>query len=169
MSSGFGQQYPPLGTGFNGPFGNTQSVVIPQITIPTSPMGFQQYRPLTAKGKDAAEKIVIPPSTKVAIFDEDNDVFYFKETDQLGNVIAFDTYQYTKMSEPAPPEYVTVDSFSALVEEVKKLREDMNNGTQPVWRNNGHSNKHGNGNRSAERANPADKVSDVNDASQRQS
>jgi len=139
---------------------NTQSVVIPQITIPTGPSGFQRYSPLVVKGKDAAQKFYIPPSTKVAIFDEDEDVFYFKETDQYGNVVSFETYQYIKRVEPAPPQYVTVDSFTELMEEVKKLREDINNGEKSVRRQDKqHSNKQWDGNRSAERGDSSNKVS----------
>ena len=150
-----------------GPFGNNQSVVIPQITIPTPPVGFQQYRQLTAKGKEVAKNMQVPPSTKAAIFDEDEDVFYFKETDQYGNVIAFDTYRYAKVEEPAPPQYVTVDSFNSLVEEFKKLREDINNGQQSVRRQDKqHSNKQWDRNRSAERPDSANKIPDVNYAGQ---
>lgn len=148
-----------------GPFGNNQSVVIPQITIPTTPVSFQQYRQLTAKGKDVAKGMAIPPSTRAAIFDEDDDVFYFKETDRLGNVIAFDTYRYSKVEEPAPPQYVTVDSFNSLLEEVKKLREDISNGQQSVRRQDKqHSNKQWERNRSTERSDSANKIPDVDGA-----
>ena len=113
------------GAGANaGPFGQTSTVVIPQLTIPN---GIQRFEPITAKGRDAAYKMYTPPGVRVPIFDEEEPVFYYKETDQAGNIIAFDTYDYTKREEPKPPEYLTVDMFNAFVSEFNKFKEDVTN------------------------------------------
>lgn len=160
MSSIYG--FGPNSTTATGPFGQNSQVVIPQITFPS---GVQNFEPLTANGKEAARNIYTPPGTRVPIFDTEDSIFYYKETDKFGNIVSFETYAYEKLEEPAPPQYVTTDMFSELVEQVKSLREEIANGTQSVRRQDKqHSNKQWNGNRSAERSDFTDKVSNVNDA-----
>lgn len=112
-----------------------QQVVIPQITIPN---GFQPYvsknleqpvTQITLKGKEAAKNYRLPPNSRVAIFDEDNPVFYFKETDDSGNVISFKTCSYSEVEEPPEPEYLTVQEFRSTFEEFeKRLKEELVNG-----------------------------------------
>lgn len=107
-----------------------QQVVIPQITIPQGLSATQPfYGQLTAKGADAAKNIKLPPKVKAAIFDEDEEVFYFRETDALGNDIDFGVYSYAKVEDPSPPEYLTVQDAKSMLEEfAKKLKEDLSNG-----------------------------------------
>lgn len=109
-----------------------QQVVIPPITIP---QGFQvqqkvQYKQLTSKGKEAAKQMDVGADARVAIFDEDADnLFYYKETDANGNVTAFETYSYSKVEEPPPPRYLTVDEFKeAMAEFAKTIKEDLSDG-----------------------------------------
>lgn len=156
MNSMFGTDSNMLST--SGPFGQNSQIVIPPITIPS---GVHNFEPLTAKGKDAARGVYIPPGTKAPIFDTEDSVFYFKETDKFGNVVSFETYSYTKVEDPPPPQYVTVDAFGELVNEVKSLREEMANGTQSIRRQDKqHSGKQwSNGNRTGERSDFSDKVS----------
>lgn len=157
---GLGQQM----TTTPGPFGQNSQVVIPQITIPN---GVQKYEPLVANGKDAAKNIYTPPNTKVPIFDSEDSIFYYKETDQYGNIVSFETYTYSKVEEPPPPQYVTVDAFGELVNEVRSLREDIANGSQSVRRQDKqHSNKQWNGNRSGERPDFTDKIANDDGAGQ---
>lgn len=112
-----------------------QQVVIPQITIPS---GFQQYvsknpNPpivqITLKGKEAAKNYKLPPNSRVAIFDEDEPIFYFKETDDSGNDIAFKTCSYVEVEDPPEPEYLTVQEFRSTLEEfAKRLKEELVDG-----------------------------------------
>lgn len=109
-----------------------QQIVVPPITIPqgfsTKPAP-QTYNQFTAKGKEAAKKIPLGPNSKVAIFEEDpdQDVFYYRETDEYGNDVGFEAYSYTKIEDPPEPEYLTKQEFySAMDELVKKLKEDAN-------------------------------------------
>ena len=160
MSSIYG--FSPKGLGTGNPLGQNSQVVIPQITFPNS---IQNFEPLTANGKEAAKNIHTPPGTRVPIFDTEESIFYYKETDKYGNVVSFETYAYEKVEEPAPPQYVTTDMFSELVDQVKSLREEISNGTQSIRRQDKQRpNKQWNGNRSAERADFTNKVADGNDA-----
>lgn len=146
--------------GFGSPMtatGSNPQVVIPQITFPNN---VQSFEPLTAKGKEAAKGIHTPPGTKVPIFDTEDSIFYYKETDKFGNVVSFETYSYTKVEDPPPPQYATIDMIAELTDQIKSLREDIANGAQSIRRQDEqHSNKQWNGNRSAERSDFTDKVS----------
>lgn len=106
-----------------------QQIVVPPITIPQgftakpSPPVFNQ---ITARGKEAAKKIPMGPGSRAAIFEEDpeKDVFYYRELDEYGNEIAFDTYKYVKVEDPPAPEYLTKKEFyDAMGEFVKQLKE----------------------------------------------
>ena len=146
--------------GFGSPMtstiGSDSQVVIPQITFPNNVRSFE---PLTANGKEAAKGIHTPPGTKVPIFDTEDSIFYYKETDKFGNVISFETYSYTKVEDPPPPQYATVDMIAELTEQIKSLREDIANGAQSIRRQDKHSNKQWSGNRPTERSDFTDKVS----------
>ena len=123
-----------------------QQIVVPPITIPqgfsTKPAP-QSYNQFTAKGREAAKKIPLGPNSKVAIFEEDSDqdVFYYRETDEYGNDVEFSAYSYAKIEDPPEPEYLTKDEFySAMDRLVKELKEDKANGSavleetkQPGW------------------------------------
>lgn len=145
--------------GFGSPMttpGSNSQVVIPQITFPNN---VQSFEPLTAKGKEAAKGIYTPPGTKVPIFDTEDSIFYYKETDKFGNLVSFETYSYTKVEDPPPPQYATVDMIAEITDQIKSLREEIVNGAQSIRRQDKHSNKQWNGNRSAERSDFTDKVS----------
>lgn len=127
------------GTFQNGPYGQSSQFVIPQITIPNGVGVQQRWEPLTAPNRDAAYKTYTPPGVRVPIFDESQEIFYYKETDAAGNIVAFETYSYAKVEEPALPQYLTVDAFNSFVGEFNKFREEMLNG-QSV-RTQGHNNR----------------------------
>lgn len=108
-----------------------QQVVIPPITIPNLNSNVTQpsYNQITVKGKDAAKAYRLGPNSQVAIFDEDESIFYYRETDASGNDVSFKTCRYEEVEEPAPPEYLTVQEFrSSLDEFAQKLKEELVNG-----------------------------------------
>lgn len=105
-----------------------QQVVIPQITIP---QGFQTgpSSSITVKGKEMALKYKLPPNFRGALFDEEQPLFYYRETDANGNDICFKTCSYAEVEEPPEPEYLTVQEFRAsMAEFANKLKEDLSNG-----------------------------------------
>jgi hypothetical protein len=108
-----------------------QQFVIPPITIP---QGFSvSQQPIVQMrvkgGAEAAKKIVLPPNSQVAIFDEEDEVFFYRETDVNGNDVGFDTYSYSKIEPPAPPKYLTVDEFRSELEDFgKRLKEELDRG-----------------------------------------
>lgn len=105
-----------------------QQVVIPQITIP---QGFQTgpSSSITVKGKEMALKYKLPPNFRGALFDEEQPLFYYRETDANGNDVCFKTCSYAEVEEPPEPEYLTVQEFRAsMAEFANKLKEDLSNG-----------------------------------------
>lgn len=108
-------------------------IVIPPITIPpgftAQPMMAQTVNQMSAKGKDAAKKIPLGPNSRVAIFDESNELFYFRETDSNGADISFKTCRYEEVEDPPEPQYLTVQEFhSSLDSFAKKLKEELLDG-----------------------------------------
>ena len=110
----------------------SQQIVIPPITLPSNfnpSLATQSYKQFTAKGKEAAKKIKLGPKSTVAIFDEDEEVFYYRETDENGNDVKCETYMYTVIEDPPEPEYLTVQEFKTVMADfAKKLKEDLKNG-----------------------------------------
>ena len=119
-----------------------QQIVVPPITIPN---GFQAapkpptYYQLTAHGKDAAKNIPLGPNSKVAIFEDDPDVniFYYRETNEYGNDVAFTVNSFEEVKEPPPPEYLTKPQFDSALSEAfsnfakqlkEELKEELKNG-----------------------------------------
>lgn len=118
-------------------------VVIPPITIPgnfqatptMSPVP-QTLNQITVRGKEMARAYKLGPNSRVAIFDEDEQLFYFKETDANGNEIAFTTCSYSEIEEPPEPQYLTVQEFQQFQQSfqdtfsdfAKQLKEELANG-----------------------------------------
>ena len=125
------------------PITPNQQVVIPQITIP---QGFQTtptvsgppYNQITVKNKEAAKNLKFPPKSRVAIFEEDNPIFYYKEIDEYGNEIAFKTCTYSELEDPPEPEYLTVQEFRKSLDEfAQKLKEELVDGKSVQSQNSG--------------------------------
>ena len=161
MSIGSNAYVPPYGnSGFQMPIPGSQQVVIPQITIPTSQpfAGFQSqpqslsqavdlYR---VKDMDGAKQFQMTPNSRVALFKEDDDVMYIKQTDNNNYPISLKRYRFYEEEEPAPeapPEYATKedlsnwikandDRFSEIMasfnQGLDSLREEIANGKQSV-------------------------------------
>ena len=133
---------------------SNQQVVIPQITIPQplSQMQMQpQYVPIQThqldriKDLDEAKRFSTLANSRYALFLEDDDVMYIKETDN-NNYPTLTRYRFYKEDEPipeAPPEYVTKEELSSyklitheeyetLIEKLQELKEEVANAKQPV-------------------------------------
>ena len=99
-------------------------VVIPQITIPQTPSTNR-----IKGGDEVAKKFKIPPNSRVAIFDEDEMVFWVKETDEYGNEIMFKKCTYAEVEEPPEPQYVTIEDLKTILGDFGKvLKEELLNG-----------------------------------------
>ena len=123
---------------------NSQQVVIPQITIPqiTQPQPWQNIgwngngstqgtqvgpQPYKVHGMDGAKAFPTQANGMYALFDDDDDVFYLKETDG-NNYPSIRRFRFVEEDEPAPappPEYVTKDDYNLLFGNYKKLMEDV--------------------------------------------
>lgn len=129
---------------------SSQQVVIPQITIPQPLTSYvsqmpqtgsmvqanamtQPDSPLKVKGLDGAKAYPTKPNGMYALFDENEDVFYVKVTDQNNYPVSLKRYRFYEEEEPAvpePPQYVTMEEF-------EKFKEEMLNAKQPVRVKNG--------------------------------
>lgn len=110
-------------------------VVIPQITIPQTPsmnrmVSQQPINQIVIKGGDeVAKKFKIPPNSRVAIFDEDEMIFWVKETDEYGNEIMFKKCTYAEVEDPPEPQYVTIEDLKTILGDFgKDLKEELLNG-----------------------------------------
>ena len=56
--------------------------------------------------------------TQAYIFDLYKPVFYFKQIDTAGQVIAFDTFEYSKVIPPEPEKPVSHDDLAALKDDI---------------------------------------------------
>ena len=122
---------------------NNQQVVIPQITFPSMPTipSIQGPQLTRVKGMDGAKRFPTTANAMYALFDEDDDVMYIKVTDQNNYPVSLKRYRFVEEEEtvPASPEYVTKDDYNVLCDEVKKLKEELQNAKQPVQKQSGNA------------------------------
>lgn len=125
---------------------NTNQVVVPQITIPAALQTMftpqvqtpVQQPPQAAiegpklarinNGLDGAKAFPTQANAEYAIFEEDDDVFYFKKTDKNNFPEVLKRYRFYEEAEPvpeAPPAYVTVDEFRKISEELEDIKKQL--------------------------------------------
>ena len=116
-------------------------VVIPQITIPNPLQANNQpIRSITVDSEEVAKNYTLPPNSKTALFLETAPIFFFKQTDESGNVIAFKKCSYMEVTDPPEPEYLTVQEFRSTLDEfAKRLKEEILNGESVCTRSGKHS------------------------------
>ena len=133
---------------------SSQQVVIPQITIPQPFAQMQMQTPYSPiqthqldkiKDLDEAKRFTTVANSRYALFLEDDDVMYIKETDN-NNYPTLTRYRFYQEDEPvpeAPPEYVTkeelksykfitAEEYNTLIEKIQELKEEVSNAKQPV-------------------------------------
>ena len=92
----------------------------------------QQQGLVRVTGIEGAKAYQMPPNSMMALFDANDDIFYFKTTDGGGfPTIKVFRFQEVQPSTPAQPQYVTVADIQAVYKEIETLREAIN-GKQPV-------------------------------------
>ena len=127
----------PMNLGFNQP----------PAVMPAVPMAQQQatvFQPQqgedlhSVRGMDGAKRFQTKPNSRYAMFDEDDDVFYIKVTDQNNYPVSLKRYRFTEEEEPEPevPQYVTMSEFTKFKEElldgIKHLRAESGTAAAPV-------------------------------------
>ena len=104
-----------------------QQVVIPQITIPSPASMAPSVQPVRqgvdiyrVHGMDGAKQFPTQPNSRYALFDEDDDIFYIKVTDQNNYPVSLKRFCFIEEDEPVPvtPQYVTVEEFNRFKEEM---------------------------------------------------
>jgi hypothetical protein len=89
--------------------------------------GYQSQNVVKVTGLEGARAYPMAPNSTAALFDENEDVFYFKTTDGAGypSIRVFD---FTERIEKQP-QFVTIDELRSFMDE---LRKEMHHGEQPV-------------------------------------
>lgn len=117
--------YNPYVNGFNQPNYNQPNNLYPQ----------RQYEPQAAdmglirvSGMDGAKAYPMPPNKAVALFSNDEDVFYLKTTDGAGfpTIKAYAFKEISEQTQQAANDFVTRQEFEELKAEV------MENGKQLI-------------------------------------
>lgn len=122
--------YTPYGQGINNTLFGAQGT--PTSPIPTIPY---QYNPtnsqslLRVNGIESAKAYPTQPNSMVALFDENEDVFYIKSTD-ASNFPTIKKYRFTEEVEKKDSDdtgkFVTFEEFS-------KFKEEVLNAQQSIW------------------------------------
>lgn len=104
---------------------------------------------IRVNGMDSAKAYPTQPNSMYALFDENDDIMYIKQTD-ASNFPTIKRYRFTEEAEtvaqPNEGKYVTVEEFN-------KFKEELLNGKQPVRNNK--SKWNGDGRNSANKGNDA--------------
>ena len=110
------------------PWGSYQS---PQPNMQYGTSGSTQGL-VRVTGIEGAKAYQMPPNSMMALFDANDDVFYFKTTDG-GGFPTIKVFRFHEVSEPSQNqvEYATVQDVTALHKEIDSLREAIS-GKQPV-------------------------------------
>lgn len=88
--------------------------------IPSQP---HQNALVSVNGVDGAKAYQMPPNSKAALFDANEDIFYLKESDGAG-FCTITPYRFVKVEpEKAPPaqDYVTRAEFEKVLSELKEM------------------------------------------------
>ena len=94
------------------------------------------------KGIEGARAFQTGMNSTVAIFDENEDVFYIKTTDSFGNIMSLRKFNFTEEVQltPIDSRYVTVDQFEKFKDE---LKEDITNAVKSVQQSSNNSKSYG--------------------------
>lgn len=124
---------------------STSQVVIPQITVqqpspayqpfgiqsnvqPGQPVNYEQVGPQLNKvhGSDGAKQFPTVPNAVYALFDDEDDILFFKATDKNNYPIMLKRFRYVEEEEvvPSPPEYVTKQQYDELLQKFQKIEEE---------------------------------------------
>ena len=79
-------------------------------------------------GMESARQYQMPPNSRVALFDANDDIFYVKETDASG----FPTIRTFRFVEEVTQASTTEEHEYLTVEEFNKFKEELLNGQQPI-------------------------------------
>lgn len=124
--------YTPYGQINNSLFGTSNTMTNPTAITPMVPYQYSsnQQTILKVNGIESAKAYPTQPNSMVALFDENEDVFYIKSTD-ASNFPTIRKYRFVeetdkKENEIDSSKFVTVDEFS-------KFKEEVLNAQQSIW------------------------------------
>lgn len=80
------------------------------------PIKFGQYA--YVNGIEEAKNFPVPPNTTMMLMEANEPIAYMKATNGLGQIVSFKSYKLVEVAEPTQPQYVTMDDFLKLKEEL---------------------------------------------------
>ena len=80
------------------------------------PIQFGQYA--YVNNIEDARSFPVPPNTTMMLMEMNEPIVYMKATNGLGQIVSFKTYKLVEVAEPAKPQYVTLEDFNKLKEEL---------------------------------------------------
>lgn len=85
-------------------------------------------------GDDGANAFPMRPNTIAALFDDNDDFMYWKTADSGGfsTTRKFKLIEVNQDDSQQPQQFVSLDAFNALCDEVRSLREEIEDAKQPV-------------------------------------
>ena len=95
----------------------------PQVPSPYAPPQTHQNALVSVNGVDGAKAYQMPPNSKAALFDANEDIFYLKESDGAG-FCTITPYRFVKVEpEKTLPaqDYVTRAEFEKAFSELKEM------------------------------------------------
>ena len=117
----------PYGTAAS--FQPMQTPIIPALNFPTNFNPQPQLGPQLTRvnGLDSAKAFPTVANAMYALFDENDDILYIKQTD-ASNYPTVKRYRFVLEEEKpvAPVQYVTIEEFN-------KFKEELLNAKQPIW------------------------------------
>ena len=117
----------PYSTGTPFSFQQMQNPVVPTLNFPAVPQPVMQGPQLTkVNGLDSAKAFPTVANAMYALFDENDDVFYIKQTD-ASNYPTIKRYRFV-LEEEKPvvsPQYVTVEEFNRFKEEFLNAKQSI--------------------------------------------
>lgn len=120
----------------NNPFGFSP-VTYPQYQIPQLNQMNRQYQNsvntggqqlLRVNGLESAKMYPTSPNSSIALFDENEDIFYLKSTD-ASNFPTIRKFKFVEVFDQAPK---PVEAQYVTLEEFNKFKEELLNAKQPV-------------------------------------
>lgn len=116
---------------YSNPF-NTTSVTLPYIPKMHAPLptGSQLIR---VNGIESAKDYPTAPNSMIALFDENDDIMYIKQTD-ASNFPTIRKFRFVEEKEEKPEEvkYVTVEEFNKFKEEMLNAQQFVRKPDEPI-------------------------------------
>lgn len=110
-------------------YANPYPTLYPSVTRTNYQTGVGGQQLIKVNGMDSARAYPTQPNSMVALFDENDDVFYIKQTD-ASNFPTIRRFRFVEESEEKSKDerYVTIDEFNRFKEEILNGQQSIRSG-----------------------------------------